>query len=162
MKSKIITLLISLLCAVKMSNDHHKAWVRRRLSSVHSTLEGVVVVVWGLTYKADTDTLRRSLAVETCHWLLEQGAVVRVHDARVPQLPHEWAGRVTRFDDPLASLAGADVLVIGTESPEYRAITGTSVAAAAPALLVLDANGYLASWKIHRALRYLAVGTPFP
>jgi UDP-glucose 6-dehydrogenase len=43
-------------------------------------LAGRRVAVWGLTYKPGTDTLRRSLAVELCRWLLEQGAQVQAHD----------------------------------------------------------------------------------
>ena len=151
-------LTVPLLGAVRTSNDQHKTWVRRRLATIFPRLAGKVVVVWGLRYKVDTDTLRRSLSVELCEWLLEMGATVRVHDARVAALPSAWSGRVERFDDARASLVGADVLLIGTESPEYRAIEG--IAEAAPGLTVLDANRFLRPLQSEPSIRYIAVGTP--
>ncbi|MEK7383945.1 MAG: nucleotide sugar dehydrogenase, partial [Elusimicrobiota bacterium] len=67
-------LAVPLLGAIRPSNDRHKDWTRRKLARYFPSLSGVPVAVWGLTYKPGTDTLRRSLAVELCDWLLEQGA----------------------------------------------------------------------------------------
>ncbi|MBU4011200.1 MAG: nucleotide sugar dehydrogenase, partial [Proteobacteria bacterium] len=98
---------IPLLESVKTSNDLHKSWVRRKLKRLLPRLDGVAIAVWGLTYKPDTDTLRRSLAVELCDWLIGQGAKVRVHDPVVKELPPEWYGLVQRFDAALGALEGA-------------------------------------------------------
>jgi len=153
-------LSIPLLESVKISNDHHKNWVRRKLKTLLPSLDDVAIVVWGLTYKPGTDTLRRSLAVEMCNWLIEQGASVRVHDPAVKELPPEWNGLVQRFDDALGALAGAQVLLVGTEWPEYKEISKDCVAGAAPGLLVLDPNRFLSSLGAMATLRYVAVGTP--
>lgn len=153
-------LSIPLLESVKTSNDQHKGWVRRKLKALFPRLQGVSVAVWGLTYKPGTDTLRRSLAVELCNWLIEQGANVRVHDPAVKELPPAWNGLVQRFDDALAALEGAQVLLVGTEWPEYREISKDLVAGTALGLVVLDPNRFLSSLGIAAALRYVAVGTP--
>lgn len=153
-------LSIPLLESVKMSNDLHKSWVRRKLKALLPSLDGVVVVLWGLTYKSGTDTLRRSLAVDLCNWLTEQGAKVRVHDPAVKELPPAWNGPVQRFDEPLAALEGAQVLLVGTEWPEYKEIPKERVAGAAPGLVVLDPNRFLSSLETAVALRYIAVGSP--
>ena len=68
--SKSHQLSIPLLEAVMVSNEQHKSWVTSKLEFLFPKLEGLVVVVWGLTYKSDTDTLRRSLAIELCNWLM--------------------------------------------------------------------------------------------
>jgi UDPglucose 6-dehydrogenase len=151
---------IPMLESVKTSNDAHKGWVRRRLGALLPTLKDVPVTVWGLTYKAGTDTLRRSLAVELCDWLLAQGAKLTVHDPVVKALPDEWQGRVARSDDALQSLAGTRVLVVGTEWPAYREVPAAQAAAAAPGLLVLDANRFLSVWMATPNLTHVAVGTP--
>lgn len=153
-------LSIPLLESVKTSNDLHKSWVRRKLKAHFPSLDGVVVVVWGLTYKPGTDTLRRSMAVELCNWLIEQGAIVRVHDPAVKELPPEWNGLVQRFDEALGALEGAQVLLIGSEWPEYIEIAKERVAGVAPGLVVLDPNRFLSSLGTAAALRYIAVGTP--
>jgi len=157
-------LSIPLLESVKTSNDLHKSWVRRKLKSLVPSLDGVVVVVWGLTYKPGTDTLRGSLAVELCEWLIEQGASVRVHDPVVKDLPTSWKRDVQRFDDPLQSVEGARVLLVGTEWPEYKEIPKHRIAysvQAAPGLVVLDPNRFLSSFfEATAAVRYVAVGKP--
>ena len=153
-------LSIPLLESVNTSNDLHKSWIHRKLTALLPSLDGVVVVVWGLTYKPGTDTLRRSLAIELCNWLIEQGASVRVHDPVVKVLPTNWNGCVQRFDEALGALDGAQVLVVGTEWPEYKEIPKDRVAGAAPDLLVIDPNRFLSSLGTAEALRYVAVGTP--
>jgi UDPglucose 6-dehydrogenase len=151
---------IPLLQSVKTSNDLHKSWMRNKLKFLLPSLDGVVVVVWGLTYKPGTNTLRRSLAVEMCNWLIEQGASLRVHDPVIKDFPPNWHGRVRGFADALAALDGARVLLIGTEWPAFKEISQGRVAGAAPGLIVLDPNRFFSSWASEPALRYFAVGTP--
>ena len=150
---------LPLLQSVRSSNDLHKTWVRRRLQASLGDLSGRRIAVWGLTYKAGTDTLRRSLAVELCDWLLAQGASLVVHDPAVPALPEAWAGRVVRAAAPLGCLVDADALVIATEWPLYREVATEAIAAAAPGLLVIDPNRLLAGLAAVRTLRYAAVGS---
>src|SRR5690606_23000227 len=79
----------ALMAAVRVSNELHKGWARRKLKALFGELEGLTVGVWGLTYKVGTDTLRRSSAVELCLWLRAQGAQVIGHDPVVKSLPNE-------------------------------------------------------------------------
>ncbi len=151
---------IPMLESVKKSNDAHKNWVRRRLVALLPMLKDVPVTVWGLTYKVGTDTLRRSLAVELCDWLLDQGAKLTVHDPVVNALPDEWQGRVARSDDALQALRGSRVLIVGTEWPAYREVSAAQATGAAPGLLVLDANRFLSEWMAEPGLTHVAVGTP--
>ena len=155
-------LVTPLLSSVRPSNDEHKHWVRRKLLEKFGNLKGVTVAVWGLTYKPGTDTLRRSLAVELCDWLIEQGATVHVHDPVVRQLPERWADRVVSFDQALDAVAGADVLVVGTEWPEFRQDAEGLLSTTSANLMVIDANRHLQSALATSGLKYVAVGTPSP
>ncbi|GAB7521228.1 UDP-glucose dehydrogenase family protein [Paraburkholderia sp. 2C] len=157
--SKASGLTTPLLSSVRASNDEHKTWVRRKLLQRFPSLQGTAVAIWGLTYKPGTDTLRRSLAVELCDWLIEQGAAVHVHDPVVRELPARWQGRVTNFNDAQAALKDVDALVVGTEWPEFRE-TGEKLKSSAKAgLLVIDANRHLESSLGASAVDYVAVGT---
>ncbi len=51
--------------------------------------------------------------------------------------------RQLRSDDPLDAVRGAGALVVCTEWPQYRNIGAREITAAAPRLLVLDANRFL-------------------
>jgi UDPglucose 6-dehydrogenase len=145
-----------LLSSVKPSNDEHKQWIKRKLRAFFPELSGVVIAIWGLTYKPGTDTLRRSMAVELCDWCLEMGMIVRVHDPVVKELPDPWMGRVQRCDDPLSAIQGAQALVIATEWPLYRDVAVDQ----ASNFTVLDANRFAPRLGSIPDVRYVAVGTP--
>ena len=160
--SRAQQLATPLLSAVRPSNDEHKNWVRRKLLAIFPELKGIAVAVWGLTYKPGTDTLRRSLAVELCDWLLAQGAKVSVYDPVVRQLPERWAGQVTQCAVALDAVMDARALVVGTEWPEIKQAALGIAAAAKPGLVVVDANRHLQAQVLQPGLTYIAVGTTLP
>jgi UDPglucose 6-dehydrogenase len=159
-ESRAKQLVTPLLSSVRASNDEHKNWVRRKLLERFPKLKGVQVAIWGLTYKPGTDTLRRSLAVELCDWLIEQGAAVHVHDPVVRELPERWSGRVVSHARSLDAVVGADALVVGTEWPEFRQEAAALLSVASPDLVVIDANRHLQAAVASSGLKYVAVGTP--
>jgi UDPglucose 6-dehydrogenase len=147
-----------LMDGVEASNRSHREWARRRLSAELGSLAGKNIGVWGLTYKPGTDTLRRSSAVELCRWLVQQGAVVRVHDPAVRALPDDLA-TARRVEAPLEAVIGAAALVVATEWPVYRTVTGDELAAAMTNPLIVDANRFLGpSIGADARFRLLSVG----
>jgi len=158
-ESQAHQLATPLLSAVRPSNDEHKNWVRRKLQQQFGSLSGVTVAIWGLTYKPGTDTLRRSLAVELCDWLLKQGAKVRVYDPAVKQLPKHWTGEVTHCTMALDAVVNADVLVVGTEWPEFKQSASGLLVKAQPGLVVVDANRHLQAQVTQSGFKYVSVGT---
>lgn len=157
--SRAKQLVTPLLSSVQTSNNEHKNWVRRKLHENFSELKGITVAIWGLTYKPGTDTLRRSLAVELCDWLVEQGAIVHVYDPVVRELPEYWYGSVVSYAQPLDAVNQADVLVVGTEWQEFRQAAEGLLSVASPNLVVIDANRHLQTAVLPLGLKYLAVGT---
>ena len=149
---------IALIPAIKVSNDRHKGWALSRLKDELGPLRGITVAVLGLTYKAGTDTLRRSQAVELCERLLAEGCTVRAFDPAAKQLPESLAG-ATMSPDPRSALAGADALVICTEWPEFKALPWAELLAAMRRPLIFDANRFVKSALPETAsLRYFSVG----
>jgi UDPglucose 6-dehydrogenase len=148
-----------LMDGVVASNAAHSLWAQRRLRAMIPSLSGTRIAVWGLTYKPGTDTLRRSSAVDLCHWLVGEGADVHVHDPEAEALPATLA--VTRHDDPIAAADGARALVVATTWPCYRDINRDQLAAAAPRLLILDSNRFLgAALGSDSRFRLVSVGQP--
>ena len=147
-----------LIAAVKTSNDAHKKWVERRLESVLGTLKGKKIAVWGLTYKANTSTVRRSLSVEICNWLMIKGAQITVHDPSNCELPDSWHEKVVRSDTPLEALSGVCALVVATEWPEYREISVADVENIAGQLAIFDSNGFIRDFQKSPAISYFSVG----
>ena len=147
-----------LISAVRKSNDEHKKWIQRRLFAVLGGLKGKRVAVWGLTYKPGTNTLRRSLSVEMCNWLQEQGAEIAVHDPSKCELPDNWLGEVVRSKTPLEALEGACALVIATQWPEYREINVSDVENIAGQVAVFDSNRFLSDFNKSSVISYYSVG----
>ena len=147
-----------LISAVRKSNDEHKKWIQRRLFAVLGGLKGKRIAVWGLTYKPGTNTLRRSLSVEMCNWLQEQGAEIAVHDPSKCELPDNWLGAVVRSKTPLEALEGACALVIATQWPEYREINVSDVENIAGQLAVFDSNRFLSDFNKSPVISYYSVG----
>jgi UDPglucose 6-dehydrogenase len=149
-----------LLESVGPSNRAHKGWARRRLERHLGPLAGVPVALWGLTYKSGTSTLRRSWMVELAEELLDAGAVLAVCDPAVRDWPAAWSGRAHPFSSPLAAVADARVLVIGTNWPEFRSAAAALARPAAHPLVVLDPNRFLPAQDWPASISYHAVGAP--
>jgi UDPglucose 6-dehydrogenase len=150
-----------LFSAVRASNDTHKQWVQRKLLGLLEKLYGQTIAIWGLTYKSGTDTLRRSAAIELCHWLVGQGARVQVHDPAVRKLPEDLERLITLESSPLEAVKGAHALIVATEWQEYRAVLADEVVANMATAIVIDANRFLGpSLGADSRIRYAAVGKP--
>jgi UDPglucose 6-dehydrogenase len=133
---------ISVIPAIKQSNDLHRGWALRRLQSRLGDLRGRQIAVLGLTYTTNTDTLRRSAAVELCRNLLAEGADVHAFDPAVKQLPAELA-RVRLASEITGALDGADAAVVCTEWPEFRGADWAKIAPAMRHRIFVDANRFL-------------------
>jgi UDPglucose 6-dehydrogenase len=85
------------------------------------SVQGVRIGAWGLTFKARTDDLRESPALEILARLAAQGAVLRAYDPAVPSAARLPAALdVEVVDDPYAAAEGAEVLVVLTEWDEFK------------------------------------------
>jgi len=154
-------LKVPVLKSISKSNSEHKNWAKKRLLKKIANLSKRNIAVWGLTYKAGTNTLRRSLSIELCNWLLEQGAFLHVHDPVVDQLPSDWTSNVTRYNKPEESIHQVDAIVVATEWPEYREIPFNAFSNLKRNILMVDANRFLKQFSGVDEIEYAAVGEPY-
>ena len=133
---------ISVIPAIKQSNNLHRGWAFRRLQSRLGKLRGKTIAVLGLVYTTNTDTLRRSLAVELCKKLLAAGAKVTAFDPAVKQLPAELVG-VGLASQIAGTVDGADAVVICTEWPQFRQVNWAAVVPRMRSRVFVDANRFL-------------------
>ena len=149
---------ISVIPAIKQSNDLHRGWAFRRLQARLGPLHGRKIAVLGLTYTPDTDTLRRSAAVELCRQLLAAGAVVSAFDPAVKQLPPELRG-VSLAPDLADALSAAEAVAVCTEWPQFRQADWPQLVPAMRQPVFVDANRFLESaLKNLPGVEHLSVG----
>ena len=130
--------------------------VAESAGSVRPGLSGAVITVLGAAFKPNSDDVRDSPALAVAGELALRGARVRVCD---PQAV-ENARRVYPGLEYPASLAdgvaGADLVILATEWPEYRELDPVWAAELVAEPVVLDARNALdlarwrsAGWQVH-------------
>lgn len=127
---------IGVIEAWRANSAYRKDWLGRTLrAAVLSRTPGARVAVLGLAYKENTHSTKNSPALRLLDGLAGGAATVRVHDPAVPASVVPFA---TGCADPLDCAAGADVLVIATPWPEYRALSVEALAGAMAGRVILD------------------------
>ena len=77
--------------------------------------------MWGAAFKAETDDIRESPAVDFIDDMLEAGAEVIVHDPQaLLRVSERYGNRVNICSDMYEAVTDADVLALCTEWRQYR------------------------------------------
>ena len=129
--------------AIEVNRQQFDRIVDKVRRAVGGNLDGRAVAVWGLTFKAGTDDLRDSPALEIVDRILTAGASVRAHDPTVPIRRGPVPDDVVLADDPVGACAGADGLLVLTEWPEYAAVAPGDAVSAMVGRAVVDARNLL-------------------
>ena len=150
---------IPVINAVPESNDFHKTWIKRKCLEALGDLKGKRISVLGLTYKPGTDTLRRSLSVELCKWLNDQGAEVVAFDPVIHEIPPELQKIFLLSSDVASAIKNADCIIIATEWPDFQKIQMDSLIHMRIKILI-DPNGFVkCNMGTTNNVRYLTVGS---
>lgn len=152
---------VHLINSVMMSNDFHKTWIQRKCFETMGDLKGKAISVWGLTYKPGTNTLRRSLSVELCQWLKDQGAEVTAFDPAIKELPPELQQIFSLSKDIKNSVESAECIILSTEWPVFQKIDKETITNMR-GKIIIDPNGFIEN-TIGNAqnMQYFAVGRSY-
>jgi UDPglucose 6-dehydrogenase len=133
-----------LLRGVIAVNEEQFGRVARKITdAVGGSVEGKCIAVWGLTFKAETDDLRDSPAINIIHRLREVGANVRAYDPAVEDSSDPRLAGIEVVTDPYDAVEGADVLAILTEWGEFKTYDMERVAGLMGTKTVVDARNLL-------------------
>ncbi|MCL1893105.1 MAG: UDP-glucose/GDP-mannose dehydrogenase family protein [Holophagaceae bacterium] len=121
--------LLSLNATVE-ANRHQKQVLTRKLQQHYNIqphipfpLSGKRIAVWGLAFKAHTDDIRETVALELISHLLHMGAQVSVHDYEaMPNAKQIFGDSIQYAHSPTDACINADALVICTEWPQYATV----------------------------------------
>ncbi|HEX9727470.1 MAG TPA: UDP-glucose/GDP-mannose dehydrogenase family protein [Gemmatimonadales bacterium] len=113
---------LDVLKAVEDVNARQKRRLFTKLAAaVGGRVEGLTIAVWGLAFKAETDDMRESPAVDLIEALLTHGAQVQAHDPQANDQARALFGdRIRYAEHAYPALDGADALVVVTEWFEFR------------------------------------------
>jgi len=130
----------------------------RIASRIAESAAGGTVAVWGLTFKALTDDLRDSPALEVIRRLNEMGLKVRAYDPTRPS-PERVAVDITLCESEIEACRGSDVLAVMTEWENFRWIEPSEIAPIVSKKIVIDCRNLLdrSVWRA-AGFAYLGIG----
>jgi UDPglucose 6-dehydrogenase len=140
---------------IQVNDEQYERTAEKAIELMGGDVDGKQVAAWGLTFKARTDDLRESPALEVLGRLAARGAKVRAYD---PAVSHALDG-VEVVTDPYDACDGADVLVVLTEWDEFKWLDLGEVKARMTTPAVVDARNLLdRSALIRRGFTFRGIG----
>ena len=157
----------ALLDAVDAVNLHQR---RRTAALALALLPGPVeeseVAVLGGAFKAGSDDVRDSPALDVVGQLLREGVRMRLHDPRAAANVRRRVPEVEVVDDVASACRRADLVLVLTDWPEFAALDPVALAAVVRRRTVLDARLAIepgrwaaAGWDVHALGRPRAAPT---
>lgn len=117
------------------------------------------VAVLGISFKAGTDDVRESPALDVIGRLLEAGIEVHAHDPQARRAGAPELAGVRWFDRPIDATRGAAATVVMTEWPQYKAMSLAELAASMSGKLLFDMRNILSPSAARSAgLDYRCIG----
>jgi UDPglucose 6-dehydrogenase len=143
---------------VSVNEEQFDRVAEKIVAMAGGSVDGQTIAVWGLTFKANTDDLRESPALQIVQRLLAKGAVVRAYDPTV-QEPLDGYPGMTPVQDPYAACEGAAVLALLTEWDEFKWLDLDKVADAMAERRVIDGRNLLdRTALLRRGFDYQGIG----
>lgn len=123
--------------------DVNRAHIERTSDKAITALGDIAdphIGLWGLAFKAGTDDVRQSPAVDIARALVDRSIAVTAYDPAVTIAP---LSGIEMASSALDAASGADVLVIATECPEFSAIDLGAVHKAMRGSAIVDTRNLL-------------------
>ncbi len=133
---------------VKLNKWHQNRISKLIVKKLFGTVSGKKIAILGFAFKADTNDTRESAAISICKDLLEEGALLQIHDPKVSpeQISRDLAHKIITekidevenrtnqtnencyfFSDIVKAIDGTDAVVILTEWDVYSKINWQEV-----------------------------------
>ena len=152
---------LSLIKEVNAFNQLQKQKLMRMLQTVlDGHLSGSCVAVWGLAFKARTDDMRESPALDFIEAALTSNMRVRAYDPEAIGSARCLLGdRIEYADHAYDALSGADALVIATEWLEFRNPDFKRIKSLLKRPIIVDGRNLYDPDKLAKlGFRYISIG----
>ncbi len=150
--------------AVELVNKEQKKYLFSKVKKhFKDDLKGKTFVIWGTAFKANTDDIRETPAIDTAVALHEAGAKVRFHDPQAADhfeaLMVKMGIPVDQFENKYDALNGADGLLVLTEWKQYRAPDFEEIKSRLKSPVIFDGRNLYSTKKVlEYGFEYYAIG----
>ena len=127
-----------------INKNQKKRFVEKIEQKLGRPLNGATIGVWGLAFKADTDDIRESAALDVIRYLLDKGAHVKAHDFKAMEhMKQIFKDEVEWVNDPVSCAAGTDAVALLTDWPQYTTLPFRKISATMNAPIIFDGRNCL-------------------
>src|SRR2546430_698519 len=121
-----------------------KRFAEKLVQKLGRPIDGATIAVWGLAFKADTDDIRESAALDVIRFLLERNARVRATDPKAMEnMKQVFKDEVEWMPDPVSAAVGSDAVALLTDWPQYSTLPFRKIAATMNQPLIFDGRNCL-------------------
>src|SRR3984957_12809566 len=147
----------------QVNRNQKKRFAEKIIHKLGRPIQGATIAVWGLAFKADTDDIRESTAIDVIRFMLDNGAHVRAHDFKAMENMKalfkdeniEWC------QDPVTAAAGTDAVALITDWPQYTTLPFRKIAATMNQPLIFDGRNCLHRDVMRESgFQYYPIGRP--
>ncbi len=104
-----------------INHRQHERFARKILDHFAGKEKNTTIAVWGLAFKAKTDDIRESAAIDCIERMLEVGIKIRAYDPEAIKTTKALLGeKIELIHNSYDALDGADALAILTDWQEFR------------------------------------------
>ncbi len=111
---------------VQINSYQQRRFVNLIINNMFNTVAGKKIAVFGFSFKADTGDIRESPAICVCQALLEERAVLAIHDPKALEGANkefaDYTGQFTLESDPYHAASGAHAIVVATDWAEFTTL----------------------------------------
>lgn len=145
-----------LLNAIYEVNQDRLKFLLKKIKIIHPKLSGKKIGILGLTYKPNTDTLRRSQSLELANMLDHENAQVRCFDPAVKTIASKSINLSSSLEEFLKDL---DSLILMTPWSEFKNIDPKLAAKLMRNKIIFDTKNFLDKQKYKRiGFKYFGMG----
>ncbi len=156
-----------LVSAVDTVNNQQKSILAKKIETYFDEQGGVgdkTLAMWGLSFKANTDDIRESAAIETINILTAKGMKVRAFDPEAgPNTREKLASNPMAevVDDQYDIIKNADALAILTDWNQFRNPDFNKIKKLLKAPIIFDGrNLYSSTFLASQGFAYFGIGRP--
>jgi UDPglucose 6-dehydrogenase len=151
----------SLLKEVEKINRRRIRHVIEKVRRALWVVKGKPVAVLGLAFKANTDDIRFSPAIDLIHELEAEGAKVRAFDPEAMEKARSQMPQVEMSGSAYEAAKDAEVLILATEWKEFRELDWARMRDAMSRPLIVDARNLLSGREMKAlGFEYYSIGRP--
>jgi UDPglucose 6-dehydrogenase len=127
-----------------VNKNQKKRFADKIVTKIGRPIEGATIAIWGLAFKADTDDIRESPAIDVIQYLLEKGAHIRAHDYKgMENMKQLFKDQVEWCNDPVSAAVGTDAVALLTDWPQYSTLPFRKIAATMNTPIIFDGRNCL-------------------